>query len=257
MRKPWQDASLRGTGRMVGDLHVATAGTGPPLVLLHGNMESHRIFDAMVPLLAPHLTLIGIDSRGHGSSPRGGGALTIERMADDVAAVMTDLDLAGAPILGFSDGGNIALELALRHRDLPGPMVLVGSNLYPKGMTAPVWAAAEVAYRVLLVAQWIFPPARNAREKFELMARDPDIDPADLGSIRVPCLVVTGERDIIRLEHTHLVVSSLANARGAVVPGGRHELPTQKPAELSALVLDFLRESGGPGAGPPLAGAPG
>lgn len=240
MSERWQDATLQPPGRIVADLFVTVVGSGPPLVMLHGNMESHRIFDAMVPRLAPIHTLIGIDSRGHGSSPRGDGPLTIARMADDVAAVMVDLDLSGAAILGFSDGGNIALELALRHPGMPGPMVLVGSNLYPKGMTAFVWGATEAAYRVLLVAQRFIAPARVARERFELMARDPNIDPADLASVTQPCLVVTGERDLIRPEHARLMVTSLPNARGVVVPGGRHQLPTQRPVQLSELVADFL-----------------
>lgn len=145
-------------------------------------------------------------------------------------------------MLGFSDGGNIALELALRHPEAPGPLVVVGSNLYPRGMTRGVWLAAEAAYRVLAALNRFLPGVTSARESFQLMARDPQIDPAALRGVRVPVLVVTGEKDLIRPEHTEEIIDALPDATGAVIPGAGHNLPTQRPAQLSELVVGFLAE---------------
>jgi predicted MFS family arabinose efflux permease len=81
-------------GEMAGPLWAEQAGSGPPLVLLHGNGETHRVFDRMAPLLTPRHRLVALDSRGCGRSPRGTGPLTIARMADDVDAALAALGLA-------------------------------------------------------------------------------------------------------------------------------------------------------------------
>ena len=130
---------LLGPVPMAGPLWAEQTGTGRPLVLLHGNGESHRVFDRMVPQLAQRHRLVGLDSRGHGASPRGDGPLTIARMADDVDAALDALDLRAVDVLGFSDGGNIALELAVRHPGRAGSLVVVTRWACRSIMVVPMW----------------------------------------------------------------------------------------------------------------------
>lgn len=233
-------AALASPGGLVGPLWVVARGRGRPLVLLHGNGEDHHVFDRLVPLLGAGRTLVGVDSRGHGRSPRGDGPLTIASMADDVAAVLDALDLRGVDVVGFSDGGNVALELVLRRPELVGRLVLVGANLFPEGMTPAFLRSARVAHRVQLALAEAVPALRAAAERTALMTEHPHIDPADLARVAAPVLVVAGERDLVRPEHTALIAGSVPGARTAVVPHAGHLLPTRHPYELAALVRGFL-----------------
>lgn len=227
-------------GVTAGPLWVAQTGTGRPLVLLHGNGESHRVFDRMVPLLAPGRRLVAPDSRGHGGSPRGEGPLTIARMADDVDAALSALGLDGVDLLGFSDGGNVALELALRHPGRVGALVLVGANLFPQGLKASSLVPMRLVRAALRAVGPVSRRARDAQERWALMTDDPHIDPADLGRVDVPALVVVGRRDLIRPEHSRLIADSLPHAWLATVEHAGHMLPLTHPDQLARLVEDFL-----------------
>lgn len=232
-------------GRLVGPLWVVTYGSGPPLVLLHGNGEDHHVFDRMVPTLGAGRTLVGIDSRGHGRSPRGDGPLRIATMADDVAQVLDHLGLAGVDVLGFSDGGNIALELALRHPAAVGRLVVVGSNLHPSGIVTHARVAVRCAHAVLAAIARVVPAVRARAEQLTLMTHDPCLSTDDVARIAVPTLVVVGERDVVRPEHTRALVDAVPQARLVVVPRAGHMLPLRQPDRLAAVVGAFLAEREG------------
>ena len=227
-------------GAMAGPLWAEQTGTGRPLVLLHGNGESHRVFDRMVPALAAGHRLVGLDSRAHGRSPRGDGPLTIARMADDVDEALAALGLRGVDLLGFSDGANVALELGVRHPGRVGRLVVVGANLYPAGLRATSLAPMRLAHAAARVVP--HPRARALTERLALMTRDPHLEPADLATVDVPALVVVGRHDVVRPEHSRLIAAALPRARLATVPGAGHMLPVTHPGPLARLVEGFLAE---------------
>lgn len=239
--------AIRHPGALVGPLWAVAVGRGRPVVLLHGNSESHRVFDALVPHLAGATTLVGLDSRGHGLSPRGERGLTIASMADDVAATLALLGLERPVVVGFSDGGNIALELALRHPDAVGPLVVVGANLFPAGLKPLSKLTTDVAHAVTQLGSRLAPGLAPLAERLRLMVHEPRIDPAALGTLEHPVLVVVGERDAIRPEHTALIVDAIPHARLAVVPGVGHMVPVRAPAVLADLVRGVVRGSRDPG----------
>ena len=225
---------------MAGPLWAEVTGTGEPLVLLHGNGETHRVFNRMVPLLAPQHRLVALDSRGSGGSPRGDGELTIERMADDVDEALDALGLKGVDMLGFSDGGNIALELARRHPGRIGRLVVVGANLFPEGLKPNSLLPIRVVHRSLTMAGRIHRGAAVTAERYALMTQHPHIEPEDLARVDIPALVVVGRRDVIRPEHTRLIAESLPKARLATVERAGHMLPLTHPAPLARIVEKFL-----------------
>ncbi len=146
-------------------------------------------------------------------------------MADDVADVMAELDLAGVPILGFSDGGNIALDLAARHPGLAGPLIVVGANLDPSGLTPATKLMTDLEHVACRSASRFVPGLGWRVERLALMATDPAIDPAELQAVTQPVLVVVGERDVIRPEHTDLIVAALPDAELLRIPRVGHMIP--------------------------------
>jgi pimeloyl-ACP methyl ester carboxylesterase len=227
-------------GRLVGPLWtVQRPGPGRPLVLLHGNGESHHVFDRLARAL-PGRALLAFDSRAHGRSPRGPGPLTIASMADDVAAALSALDLAAVDLLGFSDGGNIGLELALRHSGAVGRLLVCGANLDPHGLRAASLISTVLAHRGVTAASNVVPALTLPAELLALMAEQPRIDPQDLSRVRAPVLVVTGSHDVIRREHSELIARSLPAGRLAVIRHAGHSIPRTRPRQLAALVEGFF-----------------
>jgi len=230
----------RASGWLVGPLWaVGRPGKGRPLVLLHGNGESHRVFDRLAHKL-PERPLLAFDSRAHGRSPRGRAPLTIGAMADDVAGALAGLGLREVDLLGFSDGGNIALELALRHPGSIGRLLICGANLEPRGMRTGSWLATVIAHRGARQVARLVPRSVPLVELLALMAEQPRIDPADLARIAVPVLVVAGEHDVIRRAHTELIADALPVSRLVVVPHAGHSIPRTRPGALAALVEEFF-----------------
>lgn len=229
-----------GPGTLVAGLWVVRRGSGRPLVLLHGNGEDHHVFDRLVPVLGTGRELVGIDSRAHGRSPRGEGPLTIASMADDVDAVLAELGLDGVDVLGYSDGGNVALELAVRHPGRARRVVVCGANLDPTGLRPPALLAMVATRRALRLLRGLWPGAVRTIELLDLMVDDPHLTAADLGGVTVPVLVVVGEHDLIRPEHSRLIAGSLPAGRLVVVAGVGHGVPQRRPATLAHLVDGFV-----------------
>ncbi len=212
----------------------------PPLLLLHGNGESLHIFDAQIPVLSRFYTVVAIDSRGHGQSTRGSAPLSLAQIAEDTASLLAALQLAPAHLLGFSDGGNIALLLALAHPGLLRSLILCGANLDPAGVKAHVQIPITLAYQFCKTIGKFDPKAASKAAILGLMVNEPHIDPARLGAIELPTLVVAGQHDIIRPQHTRLIARSIPGAALSTVPRADHFIPQKHPAQLSQLVLDFL-----------------
>ena len=126
--------------------HYEEAGAGEPLILLHGNGESCEYFSRQISYFKENYRVIAVDTRGHGKSPRGTAPFTIRQFADDLYAFMRRRGIDKAHILGFSDGGNIALTFVLRYPACVDRLILNGANLYFSGMYAVVCIPVYLRY---------------------------------------------------------------------------------------------------------------
>lgn len=220
-------------------LHCREQGSGAPLILLHGNGEDSTYFEHQIERFSRTFRVIALDTRGHGRSPRGSAPFTIRQFADDLLRFMDAHAIERAHVLGFSDGGNIALTFALAHPDRVDRLILNGANLNAAGVRRSVQIPIELGYRATsLLARW----SRKARDNAEmlgLMLNDPNIDPHRLKKLDVPTLVIAGTDDMIKESHTRLIAESLPDARLAFVPGD-HFVAAKNPEAFNREVERFL-----------------
>ncbi len=214
-------------------------GEGFPLFLLHGNGEDSRIFQNHMERFSRIRRVIAIDTRGHGQSPRGEAPFTLDQFAKDLLGFMDTHQIEQADILGFSDGGNIALLFALAHPGRVRQMIVCGANLNPAGMNAIALLLISVFYALSWFAALFMKQARHWNELLRLMACEPQIKPRELSALAMPTLVIAGTHDLIRRRHTRKIASMLPNSTLCLMQGG-HMLVTQKPDAFGTAVVTFL-----------------
>lgn len=223
------------------NLHYSECGEGDPLILLHGNGEDGSYFEHQMVPFAKRFRVIALDTRGHGRSPRGEAPFTIRQFADDLLAFMDERGIERAHLLGFSDGGNIALVFALSHPQRIGKLVLNGANLDAGGVKPSAQIPIVVGYRMAsLFGRWSR-KARASAEMLGLMVNDPNVAPEELAKIETPTLVIAGTNDMIKDEHTRLIHANLSNARLAFIEGD-HFVAAKNPEAFNDTVERFLLE---------------
>jgi pimeloyl-ACP methyl ester carboxylesterase len=223
--------------------YYETYGKGEPVLLIHGNGDSIGGLRGQIGEFAQHHRVIAMDSRGQGKSELGTVALTYEQMAEDTNALLEQLSLRHVRVLGWSDGGIIGLILAIRHPDKVGMLAVMGANLQPDG--AYPWAVdGIVRVRERILAR--LPGARDPErlqlqlKLLDLLGNQPHIPLSDLATIQVPTLVMAGDRDVIRDDHTLAMFHALPRSQLAIFPGATHMIPQQDPVRFNRTVLEFF-----------------
>ena len=199
-------------------------GSGRPLIMVHGNSETHDIFyDAMV-LLSKHFTVYTVDSRGHGYSTRVN-EFHYADMTDDMIAFMDQLDLRDVIFYGFSDGGIIGLLAAMRC-DRIGMLITSGANITPKGVKEPFRVFVRAAYAV------------TKDPKMALMLNEPNIAPSDLAQIKVPTVVMAGEKDVVVGKETVKIAKSIRGAKLRIIPGEGHGSYIVHKSRIADIIME-------------------
>lgn len=224
-------------------LHYIEQGQGEPLVLLHGNGESLDYFAHQIAYFSHSYRVIALDTRGHGHSPRGDAPFTLAQFAEDLKEFLDAKKIKAAHILGFSDGGNIALLFALRYPERISSLILNGANLEPRGVKWTVQAPIEIGYRIASFFARRSASAKQNAEMLGLMVTEPHIAPAELSRLLMPVLVIAGDRDMIKASHTRLIADSLPQGQLVILPGD-HFVANKNPAVFNAAVERFLEEVG-------------
>ncbi len=242
-------------------------GSGDPVLLLHGLGSSAADWQLQVPVFAERYRVLTLDLPGHGRSPAPAGRLTVEGMAEQVAALLAQHAEPAVHTVGLSLGGCVALTLALRHPARVRSLTLVNTfaRLRPAGMRG-AWrlatrlcllAAAPMPTVAAYVARGLFPLpeqrplyaeaaarlSRNPRRAYLAAVRAValfNVLPS-LGAVRCPTLVVAGDRDqTVPRAAAHTLHAGIRGAALRLVPNSGHATPYDQPATFNAVVLEFL-----------------
>lgn len=214
-------------------------GTGFPLILLHGNGEDVSYFVHQMELFSKHFRVIAIDTRGHGKTPRGEAPFTIRQFADDLLGFMDAHGIQKAHLLGFSDGGNIAMIFAMKYPERVEKLILDGANLDTSGVKWRIQLSIDFGYWMARLFARKRPEAQKNAELLGLMVNDPNVKPEELSRIQAPTLVLAGTNDMIKESHTRLIARSIPGAKMVILPGD-HFVANKNPRPFNEAVLQFL-----------------
>jgi len=216
-------------------------GQGEPLILLHGNGENCGYFVGQIEVFAQYYHVYALDTRGHGKTPRGDASFTIRQFADDLRDFMDEHGIEKAHILGFSDGGNIAMIFAMKYPERVNRLILNGANLDANGIKRSVQIPIEIGYWFAKLFANKSPEAKLHAETLGLMVNDPDVKPMELSRIQAKTLVIAGTRDMVKEDHTRLLASCIPDVQ-LVILDGNHFIANKCPEAFNRAVLAFLRD---------------
>ena len=202
-------------------------GEGTPVILIHGNKEDHHIFDELVEVMSREHTVYAMDSRGHGESatPK---EYHYSDMADDVINLIDALDIISPALVGYSDGGIVALLVAIRASNKLSRIVCCGANLTPSGIHHKDLREIKKDYK------------RDNDPRTLMMLVEPDIDTSELQRISVPALIIAGEKDCIKERETNRIASNIKNSQILILPGEDHSSYIEHTDKIYNYIYRFL-----------------
>lgn len=213
-----------------------------PLVLLHGNGGNSSSFFYTVDHFTRTRRVITLDTRGHGRTPRGTAPFTLAQFAEDLHGFLDEMGLKKVILVGYSDGGNIAMLFSLKYPQYLDAMVLNGANMFPAGLEKKDHAQIKRTYRKAVKRLQRHPEdekARSTAEFMRLMTDEPQISPEELGKLECPVLVLVGSHDAIRPSHSKLISDSIPGGALKVIEGG-HGIVKTNSADYNAAIETFL-----------------
>lgn len=214
-------------------LHYAVVGEGKPVILLHGNGETHDLFDVEIDQLQrAGYRVYAPDSRGHGANEQ----VTeyhYADMAEDIFQLICLLGLQKPALYGHSDGGIIGLLLELTHPGTLGLLAISGTNLSPEGLEPSFLAECAASH------------AQRPDPLLALMLTEPHIAPSELERMTIPVLVTAGSNDLIRPEETRRIAAHLPKGKLIVVEGADHGSYIQGSPVMGRLLIEFLGQYDG------------
>jgi len=219
-------------------------GEGQPLLLIHGNGGSIIDFTNQVPYFSKKYKVIIADNRAQGQSADNGDSLSYEMMADDYAALLSILKIDSAYVIGWSDGGINALLLAIRHPGKVRKLAATGANLQPD--------SSAVVQEVIDMVTPVYTQLKNANPKTDqqkknwklirLLAEEPHIPLSDLHKIQCPSLIIGGDHDVIKEEHTMQIYKNIPKAYLWILPNSGHSTPVVYKDDFNKVVGEFFEK---------------
>jgi pimeloyl-ACP methyl ester carboxylesterase len=245
-------------------MYYETHGSGQPLVLLHGAFSAiGTSFGTLIPALAESRHVIAFELQGHGRTADIDRPLSVEQMADDVAAALPQLGIERADVLGYSMGAAVALQVAIRHPDVVRKLVLISVTYTLDGIHPGLMDGfGDMQPEMMVGSPWhdeymrIAPhPEQFARlfaKKTEMDRNTRDIPAETIRAISAPTLLIIGDSDLVRPEHAVEMFrllgggvfgdtpAGLPRSQLAVLPGTSHVTAVARTEMLRAIIPPFL-----------------
>ncbi|HEY0433783.1 MAG TPA: alpha/beta hydrolase [Chitinophagaceae bacterium] len=223
-------------------MYCEVYGQGQPLLIIHGNGGSINNFIYQIPFFEKKYKVIIADSRAQGRSADPGDSLSYEMMADDYAALLDAMHVDSADVIGWSDGGINALLLAIRHPQKVKKLASTGANLVPDTTAVPkeIWDMVDPMYKSLKAKTNRTADEKAGYKLLRLLVEQPHIPLSDLHKISCPSLIIGGDHDVIRPEHTMLIFQNIPNAYLWILPASGHSTPIVYKDDFNAVVDRFF-----------------
>jgi pimeloyl-ACP methyl ester carboxylesterase len=219
-------------------LYYEIYGSGEPLIMLHGNGGSINAFRYQIPFFEQHFKVITIDSRLQGKSGGSPDTISYDLMASDFCELLDYLKIDSAYVLGWSDGGINGLIMAMTCPNKVKKLAVSGANVVPD--------STAVTYSDILWLREFVENTKTATKKEmalnKMLLDQPNIPYEDLSKIRCPVLVMAGDHDIIKPEHTIKIFQSIPDASLCIFPDSNHGVCQQNPELFNETVLNFLNK---------------
>jgi pimeloyl-ACP methyl ester carboxylesterase len=241
----WHYVTLNGA-----EIAYAVTGGGDPVVLVHGGDANSEHWAFQVQALADTHQVILLDSRGHGRSPYNGQPLTYRQLADDVLALLDHLGVARADLVGWSDGGIIGIDIALRHPERLRKVVAFGANADLGGYRTDSGDETAIIYAFSAHNDPDYARLSPAPERYAEMVvalrkmweTEPAYTADELRRITTPFLIMAGaNEEIIAEPHTRYLAATIPGAELVLLPNCGHFGHMQEPEAFNAAMLDFLQ----------------
>lgn len=226
-------------------IYYEAYGNGQPLLLIHGNSGDIKSMGHQIDYFKQKYRVIVADSRGHGKSELKTDSLTYTQMAKDWEGLVSHLKLDSVHIIGWSDGGIIALKMGISSKCNINKMITMGANLRPDITAVNSWAIAEATKMMDFIEYKIqvkdtLKPWKLGKQVVGLLLNQPTIDTSELSKIKAKVLIMAGDKDVIKNEHSVEIFENIPNAHLCIMPGETHFTPRENPDVFNRIADEFL-----------------
>lgn len=223
-------------------MYFEVYGTGKPILMIHGNGGSISSFAGNAPYFSEKYQVIIADSRAQGNSHDDKDSLSFEMMADDEVALMDSLRIKSAYVLGWSDGGVVALLMAIRHPERVTKLAVSGANLRPdsNALDPDLWKKQQLIYNASKNKTLKSDKDKNDWKLFLLDWLQPNISLNVIKTIKCPALIIGGDHDLIPVKHTVQISQNIPNSKLWIVPHSGHATLIEHKDDFDECVDEFF-----------------
>lgn len=208
-------------------LYYEVYGEGQPIILLHGNQETHEIFDKLINKLKSNYKVYAIDSRCHGKSENPID-ITYSLMCDDIIEFIKKLKIENPILYGFSDGGIVGLLVAIKEPTLLSKVIVSGANITPDVLTP--------FFTIITKIMYFFTKSKYIK----MMLNEPNIQLTELNKIKIPVVVLAGEKDIIKYQHSKLIADNIPNSTLEIINKENHSSYIIHSEKIYEIIKKYL-----------------